>query len=69
MMKSIIGNEKEKVIVTRTNNNILCGSVSYLKAKRVNKIKGNEGGTNNVEITLAIRCFVLFCSIGQTIQR
>ena len=64
MIKSIIGNEKEKVIVTRINNNILCGSLSYLKAKRVNKIKGNEGGTNNVEITLAIRCFVWFCSIG-----
>jgi hypothetical protein len=69
MMKSIIGNEKEKVIVTRTNNNILCGSLSNLKAKMVNKIKGNEGGTNNVEITLAIRCLVLSCSIGQTRHR
>jgi hypothetical protein len=54
MIKSIIGNEKAKVNVTRTDNNILCGSLSYLKAKRVNRIKGNEGGTNNVEITLAI---------------
>jgi hypothetical protein len=54
MIKSIIGNEKAKVNVTRTDNNILCGSLSYLKAKRVNRIKGNEGGTNNIEITLAI---------------
>jgi hypothetical protein len=68
-MKSIIGNEKERIIVTRTNNNILCGSVSYLKAKRVNKIKGKEGGTNSVEITLATRCLILFCIIGHTTQR
>jgi hypothetical protein len=59
MMKRSIGKEKEKVTVTRTNNNILCGSVSYLKANKVNKIKGKEGGTNKVEITLAIRCLVL----------
>jgi hypothetical protein len=54
MIKSIIGNKKEKVNVTRTDINILLGSLSYLKAKTINRIKGNEGGTNKVEIILAI---------------
>jgi hypothetical protein len=53
-----IGIEKAKIKATRNVINILIGAVSFLKANRVNIIRVKEGGTNNVDIILAVRCFM-----------
>lgn len=64
MKKRIIGNENENANAVKTDNNILLGSVSYLKANKIKRINANEGGTNRVEIILAIKCLSYF-SISQ----